>query len=269
LPKLNYLFENDRLEILTELGLTVAEAKIYLTLVKLGQTTAQTVAKNAQVDRSETYRVICKLEQKGYLHRIIGNPNRFEASKLTCVLSSLLSERKMVTDNIERQATQLLRLWNPKVQQKDDEYVRFIPRIKLDLQNIKKEVLSIKHSEDVVSKEMLPGLDLTEETWKALDGGVRIRCIVNKEIFPKKVQFNKHPNFSLYFTNRPIHMDISIIDDSKVRMIILKEDASQEPYAQLLSSNACFLALAKGYFEFMLEHARPVRKSSENTRSNV
>lgn len=243
----------------------MAEAKIYLTLVKLGQTTAQATAKNAQVDRSETYRVICKLEKKGYVQRIMGNPNRFEAAKLSHVLSNLILERKTMTESIEKQATQMLQLWKPKIQQKDDEYIRFIPKIKTDIQNIKDEVLSVKQSEDVVSREMLPGLDLTKETWKALDKGIKIRCIVNKNIVSEKNEFNEHPNFHLYVTDRPIHMDMSIIDDFKVRMTLLKENTSQEQYAMLMSSNPCFLALAKGYFEFMLEHSQLIKKTPNVT----
>ena len=55
--------EKDRL-LLTKLDFTLSQAKVYLALSKLGKSKADAVAKTAQLDRAETYRVISQLEKR-------------------------------------------------------------------------------------------------------------------------------------------------------------------------------------------------------------
>ena len=69
-------------EVLNELGLTVLEAKIYLKLLQSQQLDVKKLASNAQLDRSDTYRVLAKLMQKGLVEKKLTNPATYMALNL-------------------------------------------------------------------------------------------------------------------------------------------------------------------------------------------
>ncbi|MBI5036362.1 hypothetical protein HZC09_03380 [Candidatus Micrarchaeota archaeon] len=50
---------------LSEIGLTEGEAKVYLTMVRLGQTKTGAIASEAGVSSSKVYKILDRLEQKG------------------------------------------------------------------------------------------------------------------------------------------------------------------------------------------------------------
>lgn len=52
-------------ELLEQLGLTEGEAKVYLALLKLGETTTGPLSKQADVSYSKVYKILEKLEKKG------------------------------------------------------------------------------------------------------------------------------------------------------------------------------------------------------------
>ncbi|MHA1943640.1 MAG: helix-turn-helix domain-containing protein, partial [Candidatus Thorarchaeota archaeon] len=49
---------DDSIKTLSDFGLTPYEAKIYITIVKLGLTTASKIAKVAEIRREEVYRTL-------------------------------------------------------------------------------------------------------------------------------------------------------------------------------------------------------------------
>jgi HTH-type transcriptional regulator, sugar sensing transcriptional regulator len=65
------------IENLQKLGFTVNEAKIYATLVLLKQARASEIAENSGVPRAKIYRTLRKMEKKGYVRIIEGEPTLF------------------------------------------------------------------------------------------------------------------------------------------------------------------------------------------------
>ena len=53
------------LKILEEIGLTKGEIKVYLTLLKIGNTTSGRIINESGVSRSKVYDVLERLKQKG------------------------------------------------------------------------------------------------------------------------------------------------------------------------------------------------------------
>ena len=58
-------------ETLVSIGLTKGEADVYLTLLKLGNTTSGKIIKESKVSRSKVYDVLERLKQKGLVTEII------------------------------------------------------------------------------------------------------------------------------------------------------------------------------------------------------
>jgi len=61
--------------ILTELGLSAIQAKVYLALAQSTESTATVVADISGVARPDVYRVLAQLEKMGLVQTIVANPN--------------------------------------------------------------------------------------------------------------------------------------------------------------------------------------------------
>jgi len=72
----------DSVRMLSEFGLTYYEAKVYITAIQTGVTTASKIAKQANIRREEVYRTIPKLEKLGLIERILGRPVTVKALPL-------------------------------------------------------------------------------------------------------------------------------------------------------------------------------------------
>ncbi len=66
-------------ESLVKFGLTVLQAKAYVSLLKLGSTHASEIGSAIGTVRPETYRVLRELSEKGFVERSPGSPSIFNA----------------------------------------------------------------------------------------------------------------------------------------------------------------------------------------------
>jgi len=72
--------------ILTDLGLTGRQARVYLALLKTGGGKAKAVADVSLVNRQEIYRIIDDLQQLGLVQRKVTTPTTFTATPLADVV---------------------------------------------------------------------------------------------------------------------------------------------------------------------------------------
>src|SRR3989344_9492336 len=67
-------------KMLEEIGLTPGEVKVYLALLKIGQSSTGAIAKESQVSRSKLYSILDKLAKKGLVgHLMKGEVTYFKA----------------------------------------------------------------------------------------------------------------------------------------------------------------------------------------------
>ncbi|MDH4212763.1 MAG: MEDS domain-containing protein [Candidatus Thorarchaeota archaeon] len=84
----------DSAKLLSEFGLTYYEAKVYITALQIGVTTASKIAKQADIRREEVYRTIPKLERVGLIERILGRPVKVKALPLQEGLNTLFKMKE-------------------------------------------------------------------------------------------------------------------------------------------------------------------------------
>ena len=65
------------LEILTEIGLTKSEIKVYLAMLKLGQTTSGKIVDEAKITRSKIYDILERLKNKGLVSFITKDSTKY------------------------------------------------------------------------------------------------------------------------------------------------------------------------------------------------
>jgi sugar-specific transcriptional regulator TrmB len=79
---------------LMDFGLTLNQARVYVTLLKLGVAPVIGISKLSGVRREEVYRALGELEKRGIVERIIGKPLKFKTLPLEQMLPELLEQRR-------------------------------------------------------------------------------------------------------------------------------------------------------------------------------
>lgn len=81
-------------EILQEIGLTRTEAKIYLTLLDLGESKAGDILKKAEINSGRIYEVLSSLEMKGFVSKIIKKGVKFFIPSPPAIIREYLNEKR-------------------------------------------------------------------------------------------------------------------------------------------------------------------------------
>ena len=85
---------------LREFGLSENEIKIYIALIKAGETTAQSIAKNADIPRTTAYHLLEGLIQKGLVSFIVKESKKYFQATNPKKLVSILEEKKKLMQEI-------------------------------------------------------------------------------------------------------------------------------------------------------------------------
>ena len=95
-------------QVLQKLGLTVAETKVYLALLKLGSTTIGPVVDESGVSRSKIYHILDRLHKRGLIASIIiGKTNYFNATSPKKIFD-YIKYKKNELQGIELEANHLI-----------------------------------------------------------------------------------------------------------------------------------------------------------------
>jgi len=93
---------------LTEYGFSKEEAEVYVFLTAMGPTPARIVARRFAVNRMRAYRVLKGLEERGFIHRIMGRPVRYTAAPASEVLRRSIDEAKQRLSALEADENRVL-----------------------------------------------------------------------------------------------------------------------------------------------------------------
>ena len=81
-------------KLLEEIGLTKTEIKIYLALIKIGQTTTTKIVKESQIHASKVYEFLERLVQKGLVSYVIKSNKKYFTVTEPINLKELLKEKE-------------------------------------------------------------------------------------------------------------------------------------------------------------------------------
>jgi len=113
------LQQEETVQTLVNLGLTVLQAKVYLALVKSGTSTGRTTAKTAKVASQDIYRVLTELQEKGLIEKIIAKPNKYRPILLEEGLSMLLQRRNKQTAELKKAAFVMFKTFQSSGERED------------------------------------------------------------------------------------------------------------------------------------------------------
>jgi sugar-specific transcriptional regulator TrmB len=256
------LNSGERIETLTSLGLTLNQARAYLSLAQLGPIGAKELAEASKITRQDIYRVMLALEEKGIAEKLLLMPTVYRALPIEQVTAKLLDSKMAEQKALRRKTRQLVadvRNSNQSRLAQDDasEFI-VIPGKEAIIQRLGNALSRTCRSLDVVTsrERFSPAiLEFSKGYEKALERGVKIRIAVEKHLpqngaLETTRTLGKIKNFEVRFISRPAEAIVSVFD-SKEASVTISSTANYAKASALWSNDAGFVALARNYFENM------------------
>ncbi|MDG6999139.1 MAG: hypothetical protein JRN15_08505 [Nitrososphaerota archaeon] len=183
--------ETERAELINSLviyGLSPVQAQAYITLLKLGRSTAKSISINSDINRVDVYKAVKRLSKLGLIEEILGNPIEFIAVEPKQALDILVESRSSQVDRLRSGKFQLekrLELITSDRSAKDDSgeeelFVKILfgeqvfRRLKTMITNSKKEIIAVFSPKSVVLYDRIGVPELEEER---VQNGVSVRAV--------------------------------------------------------------------------------------------
>ena len=196
-------------------GLSKNEAKVYVYLAKFGEQKAHKVSRSLSLHRTETYKILKRLEEKGLALRILEKPIKFAAVPVDKALENLIQDKKQRVMRLEEEKQKILNSWDVfSVPTNDseiyDEFIQVLKgrnqiHIKVNeiIENAKDEVLIAASDENLLQMFYSGALDdLAEKTSK-----IEIRLMTDSSIrssyIVKKLKLGEDKFFCVNFKGLP------------------------------------------------------------------
>jgi sugar-specific transcriptional regulator TrmB len=260
------LVMDEAIQTLTELGLTVSQAKVYLALCALEKATARRVSQHSKVARQEVYRILDELHKGSLVEKIIVTPTEFKSVPMENCVSILVDRKKSEISETQKKATKLLQKLKKTTTKNTlhEEAAQFslIPERESAILRLRKAAETAQISINFISKakSFLQGSVIFEKSLeKALAKGVEIRWIVeeseNASSFQKIAQaFLKNPSFKLKIISSPPKVRLGIYDEKEVSFVALPDcDMTNSPV--LWTNNLSFVSIMLECFETLWSKA--------------
>lgn len=252
------------IQTLSRLGLLLNHARVYVTLFRLGASKVKIISKTSGVERSETYRIMEKLEKLGLVERIVSVPYKFRAIPISDAFDILMEYRMKETSELQAATREIAKKFKNSsarmALKKDQDQTRFslVPE-QAAVRGKERTLDNLQRSFDVVTSWRNPHsvilVDI-EEMDKALQRDVRIRVIADKPDEEKSAvsdtikYLTKHPIFKIrYLLNAP--KALIEIFDKKEAWICTCTNPMLEECPFLRTNNPCLLSILQDYFEIL------------------
>ena len=169
---------------LEQLGLSIAEAQLYVVLVENGSLSAAAAAGLAGVQRSNVYPILFSLIDKGLVEGGAGYGSKFAAVRPENALPSLIVRERENLEHKEGLAHQLSRRMTPFVASSDaspEELIQVLRTPKVIAERFDRLQLESKRQIDIIIKAPIlnPRGDNPAQA-KALKRGVRVRGLYER-----------------------------------------------------------------------------------------
>ena len=253
------LQDEEYVQTLMGLGLTLLQSKTYFALTKLGIADVKTISKVSNVARQDVYRVMPCLQEWGLVEKIIATPIRYKAIPLKVALSTLLQQKIEENAELQEKTNTLISDFEEKIgsraapQENEPQFIITSERT-LFHKRIGETIDAAQTSKDAIfTNEGCRAILFHHYDYlkRALNRGVRIRIITEKPEGNQSIErvardLTKNPLFTIKYisTSAPVCM---MIFDSKEVHLRMAEGA----VPSFWSNNLNIVNLSKKYFEEM------------------
>jgi len=243
-------------DILVELGLSSLQAKVFCTLIHLGDPTANATSKLAKIARQEIYRIADELEEIGLVSRTVSTPVRFQPVPLNEALSILMERRIKTTSALMKKVKEIhLESANKQPKSVSSYFIKelqpgdnWFGNSPLKLNTT--QTFDLLTTYDRLSSRIIS--DAKAFRTAAKNKTTMFRIITEEP--PVDSSYLKiiddlriYPNFQMRFLDVKPEVILIIFNKKEAALSLSPTDSVGPPY--LISTHPSFLRLALGYFE--------------------
>lgn len=254
------ILEEEKIQTLTDLGLTTLQARAYLALSSLRTAPLKLIAKKSNIARQDVYRIMPLLEQIGLVEKIISSPVTYKAAPLGDGVSILFDRKTREYDSLQAKTEEMVSNFRTGILraaiQPDDSQFLVISEKKLLYKTLGEKNSTVEKSLHVAgtwesARSVLFDIEL-EKFKNALKRGVRIKWITEDHeedaSTTKTLQMlKKNPLFEIRYFAPPIPLQTAIYDEREVAMCIALPPSTD--VTSIWSNNLVFTRVALNYWE--------------------
>lgn len=258
--------DEEDIRLLTEIGFTKTQAKVYLTLLKTGETDARTLSKKTGLPKPEVYRTVKELQEKGLVEKELTAPSKFMATPIQFGLQILMNQKVKQFKKVQTKIKAFLRknqTCRLEATQKQEYKLVVIEGKDRLMQKIKLEQDNVKRSVDIIStlQRWFQILDSCLESYlEALERGVKYRVVLEKPLgtikFPEKIQaLLSEPNFKLRLSEVPLINNVAIFDENEATINFFEgKPLGESPV--IWTNHPGFIQMCQDHFDKVWESSR-------------
>jgi len=249
----------DDLETLVALGLSAAQAKVYLVINKLGKAKASAICKHTDIIRQDLYRILSSLQETGLIEKVITFPTEYSALPVADTVSILLERKRKELTELQNKSEKMLekRMGYEEKNDLSDSYeCKMIPTGEAVGRKINEIFDHTFESVEVLSSVKRLTVSLLKYPYDdLLDKGVKIKVITN---LPKEAGYFRriaptilaNNNFDIrYLTNWPT--TVSLCFDMRETLICTDQTAHLEAAPMLWCDFPSIVNLVKQHFKML------------------
>jgi sugar-specific transcriptional regulator TrmB len=252
--------QEEAIQALISLGLTVAQAKVYLALSRLDYATGREIANESGVRSPDIYRVLSELIEKSLVRKIIAAPNKFQAIPLFDGIKSLFFRRQEKTNELMQKTKEIIDTFKGKSDiftAYENKSFILIPKREPVINLATKKLTTLQKSYDFAAHNLEVLLEWTDDFYKevmeAIGRGVKFRIIVNKSssktyLSGKLLSLLRQPSFEVKFIVDNFQFGFIIVDNREVIIPVgLKIPCEYD--ANILTCNRNIVAITQKLFD--------------------
>ncbi|MDD5191712.1 MAG: helix-turn-helix domain-containing protein [Candidatus Nanoarchaeia archaeon] len=243
--------ENKYVSALREYGLSENEIQVYVILLKAGESSVQTIAKNAEIPRTTTYHILTSLQQKGLVGYAIKEHIKYFQATRPEILRDILNDKKKHIEEALPELKSIALTLKQKPEVEIFEGVKGIKSILMDVLEVKKEIL---HYGDIISLTRNLEYIFPQYISERVRRKIPIRIIAKREKEHDELIKNaskEYRQFKFLPGNFIFKTSVFIYKD-KVAILNLQE----EPYYGIIITNKDYNNTEKQVFELLWKLAK-------------
>ena len=251
---------------LSSFGLTTNQCKVYIYLGKYGSRTAPDISKVLKLPRTETYKLLASLQNKGVVSASFQHPIQFSAMPLTDAVHSLINTEKERIKKLEILKSELNKLWEDipqfhnEIQKTDDSKFQILQgenqihsKINDMVGNSKKEFMIIGNEKDFLKFDqtnILESVDKSPVELKVLTNSSDKTLYVFDEI--DKTSVKKLP------TSIDGNLCFVVKDDDEVLFYMKNSESGKEKTTALWTNSTTMIYSKKLLFSTLWSKSKSI-----------
>lgn len=248
---------------LRDIGLTEYESLAYLSLLKLGEATAEIISEVSTIPYSKVYSVLEGLEMKGWVDIERGRPRRYFPRSPT---DSLRAEQLRMESEFERNRDIIIQELQPMYEQKD---LREMPEIWIVrgeknvfdkmvelIQTARKEIMVVLPMVPERITDLSPTIDRIVDTnvQSILDSNICVKILTTKEVMDSIGGIST--NLAEFRVRNELYGG-GIVVDGRETLIFLGHEFAEEPPMDMAiwSDNEALTMISTVYFQNLWDNS--------------